>query len=330
MNVPLSGSLQQLQVRAQRRWQRWINRRIPPARTITLDQKRIFIFPSRVGMFFLLTLLVMLIAAINYQNNMTFALTFLLANLFVVAVLHTFSNLSGLTVQAVRAHPVFAGQKAEFEVLLSRRGKRRHQSLRLKWNDSDAVTVSLETAMEQSVKLFVPTHDRGWHTPGRLLIETHYPLGILRAWTWVDLDIRALVYPRPVTSGPLPGIASDRPEGTSIPVPGKDDFHGLRDYQPRDSLRHVHWRSLAKGQPLQTKQFTAYADTSVWLDWNMFEGLPGEQRLSHLCYWALEYDQSNEEYGLRLPGVSVSPALSDAHRQQVLRELALCGVVDEA
>lgn len=330
MNVAVSGPLQQLQAGAQKRYKRWINRRIPPARTVTLDQKRIFIFPSRVGIFFLLTLLVMLVAAINYQNNMTFALTFLLANLFVIAVLHTFANLSGLTVQAVRANPVFAGQKAEFELQLSRRGKRRHRALRLQWSDSDAVTVSLEDATEQTVKLYLRTSERGWHSPGRLLIETRYPLGILRAWTWIDLDIRALVYPRPVASGPLPGIASDRPEGTSVPVPGQDDFYGLRDYQARDSLRQVYWRSLAKGQPLQTKQFNAYADTSVWLDWNMFEGLPAEQRLSHLCYWALEYDQSKDEYGLRLPGVAVPPALSEMHRQRVLRELALFGVDDEA
>ena len=83
---------------------------------------------------------------------------------------------------------------------------------------------------------------------------------------------------------------------------------------------------FAKGQPLQTKQYTAYADRSVWLDWALFDGLPIEQRLSHLCHWVLEFDRTNEEYGLRLPGVVVPPGMGDGHRQKVLRHLALFGV----
>ena len=316
-----------LRERARERWRRWLNRRIPPARTVTLDQRRIFIFPTRSGFFFLLTLLLMLVAAINFQNNMSFALTFLLANLFVVAVLHSFANLAGLTLHAVRAAPVFAGQRSEFEILLSRDSQRRYYAIHGGWRDSgDMATISLVDQNEVHAKLFVETGKRGWHNPGRLLLESVYPLGLLRTWTWVDLDIQALVYPRPLASGPLPSIATDKPDGSAVPIPGSDDFYGLRDYQAGDSPRHVFWKSVAKGQPLQTKQYTAYADRSVWLDWSLFEGLPPEQRLSHLCHWVLEFDRCNEEYGLRLPGVVIEPDCGESHRQRVLRQLALYGV----
>jgi uncharacterized protein (DUF58 family) len=149
---------------------------------------------------------------------------------------------------------------------------------------------------------------------------------LLRAWTWIDLDIRALVYPRPIAGGPLTGAATDRPDGSAVPVYGSDDFYGLRDYQVGDPLKQVFWKSVAKGQPLQTKQYTAYADRSVWLDWAMYDGLPAEQRLSHLCYWVLEFDRANEEYGLRLPGVNLPPDVGEQHRLAVLRHLALYGV----
>jgi uncharacterized protein (DUF58 family) len=311
--------------RARRRWERWLDRRIPAARQVTLDQRRIFIFPTRIGFFFLFTLLVMLLAAINYQNNMSFALTFLLANLFVIAVLHTFANLSGLTIHAVRASPVFAGQHAEFEIMISRTNGRQHFALHLDWAREDSATVNLQDRDEVHVKLYLPTERRGWYNPGRLLLETVYPLGLLRAWTWLDLDIHALVYPRSLPSGPLPGMATDRPDGSSEPVAGSDDFFGLRDYRRGDSLRHVFWKSVAKGQPLQSKQYTAYADRSVWLDWNLFPGLAPEQRLAHLCYWTLEFDRNNEEYGLRLPGVVIEPDVGENHRLAVLRQLALWG-----
>lgn len=322
----MTGTIPSLKERYRARWKRWINRRIPASRTVTLDQRRIFIFPTRSGFFFLFTLLIMLLAAINYQNNMIFALVFLLSNLFVIAVLHTFANLSALTITAVRAAPVFAGQLAEYEIMLSRQGRRQHHSVHAVWPGSDSDTVNLTDNDEVHLKLGVPTEQRGWHNPGRLLLETSFPLGILRSWTWVDLEIRALVYPQPLASADLPGISSDRPEGSAIAVEGRDDFFGLRDYQRGDSLKHVLWKTVAKGMPLQSKQYVAYADRSVWLDWGMFDGLPVEQRLSHLCYWALEFDRNSEEYGLRLPGTRIDPALGDSHRLQVLRTLATFGL----
>ena len=101
------------------RYERWLKRRIPAARSVTLDQRRIFIFPSRIGLFFLVVLAVMLIAAINYQNNMAFALVFFLFSLFIIAILHTFSNLSGLCIEAMHGYPTFAGEVAEFELALA-------------------------------------------------------------------------------------------------------------------------------------------------------------------------------------------------------------------
>ena len=323
--VGTAGGIAALRQRARDRFQSFINRRIPPSRSITLDQKRIFIFPSRVGFFFILCLLLMLMTAINYENNLSFALTFLLATLFIVAVLHTYANLSGLTIHAVRAQPAFPGQQSEFELLIERGRQRDHYALYLRWPDSSEALVNLTDADTVAVTLHAPVGERGWYNPGRLLLESTYPLGLLRCWTWLDLDLHALVYPRPLPSQELPGVASDQPEGTSVPVAGSDDFYGFRDYRAGDSLRHVYWKGLARGQSLQSKQYAAYADRSVWLDWERFSGLGTEQRLSHLCHWALEFDRGNLEYGLRLPGVRIEPGWGEKHRDEVLKQLAIFG-----
>jgi uncharacterized protein (DUF58 family) len=111
-----------------------------------------------------------------------------------------------------------------------------------------------------------------------------------------------------------------------MPIVGNDDFYGFRDYQQGDSLKQVHWKGLAKGQSLQSKQYGAYADSSIWLDWNAFPGVGMELRLSHLCYWALQYESQNIEYGLRLPGTVIAPAVGGKHRDKVLKALALHGL----
>ncbi len=315
-----------IRARLRQRFREWVNRRIPPARSVTLDQKRIFIFPSWVGMFFGLTLLLMLLLSINYQNNMGFAVTFLLATLFVIATLHTYANLSGLTIHALRAQPAFPGQQSEFDVLIERGKHRDHFALHLRWPASTEGLVNLVQEDSVRVQLHQAVGERGWYSPGRLLLESTYPLGLLRCWTWIDLDLHAMVYPRPLASPELPGLATDRPDGAAVPVPGSDDFYGFRDYRRGDSMRHIHWKGLAKGQALQSKQYGAYADRSVWLDWDMFPGVGVEQRLSHLCYWALEFERRNEEYGLRLPGLVIEPGVGEKQRDEVLKALALYDV----
>lgn len=315
-----------LRRRLQARFRDWVNRRIPPAREVTLDQRRIFIFPSRVGLFFGLCLLLMLLTAINYQNNMSYALTFLLATLFIVATLHTYANLAGITLRAVRAHPAFPGQVTEFDLQLERSDGRDRYGLRLRWPDSSEGLVNLVAGDRVEVRLHAPVGGRGWHSPGRLLLESTYPLGLLRCWTWVDLDLHAMVYPRPLPSPELPGLPGERPEGAAAPVPGSDDFFGFRNYRPGDSLRQVHWKGLARNQAILSKQYSAYAERSVWLDWEMFAGLDIERRLSHLCYWALQFDRRGEEYGLRLPDTQIAPGAGDRHREAVLKALALYGL----
>lgn len=306
-----------------RRFGQWLNRRIPPARSVTLNQRRIFILPSRVGVFFSLCLLVMLLTAINYQNNMSYALTFLLTTLFIVGILHTYANLSGLTLHAVRARPAYPGQLTEFELRLDRGGRRPRFGLRLGWRGGDERVVSLVERDSEEVKLHCPVVERGWFHPGRLLVESTFPLGLLRCWTWVDLDLQALVYPRPLPSAELPGLAVDQPQGNAVPVAGTDDFYGFRNYRQGDSLRHVHWKGHAKGQSLQSKQYAAYADRSLWLDWEAFPGAASERRLSHLCYWALEFERRHRDYGLRLPGGTIEPGSGERHLERVLTALAL-------
>lgn len=307
------------------RFRGWIDQRIPPAREVTLDQRRIFIFPSRVGFFFGGCLLVMLLAAINFENNLSYALTFWLATLFIVAILHTYANLSGLTIRALRAEPAFPGQQSEFHLMIKRSKRRDHFALHLKWPNSSETLVNLVDEDSVIVQLHMAVGSRGWFSPGRLLLESTYPLGLLRCWTLIDLELYALVYPRPLASTDLPGLATNTPDGAAVFVDGSDDFYGFRGYRKGDSPRQVHWKGLAKQQGLLTKQYTAYADRSVWLDWDMFAGLGTEQRLSHLCYWLLEFDRRGQEYGLRLPTGVIEPALGEKHRDRVLKELALYG-----
>ena len=306
-----------------RRFWRWINRRLPPQREITLDRFRLFVFPSLPGFVYLLLCLLVWLLGTNYDNNLALLLTYLLVSLFVVAILHTFNNLSGLTLTALGGQTAFAGEDVELEVLLSRNGKRRYENIQLGWSGGSLATVDVIDSAEQRVKLFVPTTKRGWFNPGRLLVVTHYPLGLIRVWTWLDLDIKALVYPAPVAAGAPPPALGQHGDGEQLHEAGAEDFSGLKDYQPGHSLRHVAWKQYARGRGLYLKEYADYLASGCWLDWDALEGLPREERLSRLCHWVIEMAKTPDDYGLRLPGEEVAPAAGLDHKHRLLRALAL-------
>jgi uncharacterized protein (DUF58 family) len=313
------------------RWNAWVWRRIPPAHEVLLSQKNVFIFPSGSGFAFLLLLLALLVAGINYENNLVFALTFLLGGLFVVAILHTYANLAQLRVASGASRPVFAGEQAGFPVRVRDEGKRPHDAIALAWPGGTPLGLRVAADGAGDTVLFARAAHRGWLRPGRLRIESRYPLGLLRAWSWLDLDMRCLVYPRPAVAGALPLDVGRGEEGYATADPGAEDFSGFRNYRAGDPLRHVAWKTLAKGQPLQTREYVAFAERRLWLSWAQTEGWGGtEERLSLLCRWVLELHAQQAEYGLDIPGARLEPAAGEAQRDRALTALALFGLAPEA
>src|SRR5690606_3918739 len=63
---------------------------------LTLTQGNVYILPSRAGWAMLATLIVLLIAAINYQLNLGYLLTFLLAGSAAASMVLGHGNLRGL------------------------------------------------------------------------------------------------------------------------------------------------------------------------------------------------------------------------------------------
>ena len=58
---------------------RWMQARLPLSDTLLLTQRNVYILPTGAGWMLALTLLVLLLASINFQLNLGYLLTFLLA-----------------------------------------------------------------------------------------------------------------------------------------------------------------------------------------------------------------------------------------------------------
>ena len=310
---------------------RWLFRvGAPETAPIRLTQRRIYVLPTAAGLGFAIALVVMLATSINYNLSLGYALVFLLGGAATASIVHAFRNLLGLSVRPGRCEPVFAGEAAGFRLLIDNTRAARRPALRLRARGQTSA-FELGPAAESTVLLACPTTRRGRLGIGRTIIETTWPLGLIRAWTVLVPEVDCIVHPAPeIDPPPLPEDGAGG-TGTGDRVrDGDDDFAGLRAHRAADSPRHVAWKALARGGPMLTKQYAAAQGGDVLLDWSALpRHLDEEQRLSRLTAWVLRADQDGRRYGLLLPQTHIAPELGRDHRDRCLRELALFGIAPE-
>ncbi len=289
---------------------------------IVLGRRRIYILPTRLGVIFALFLLAMLVGSINYGLSLGYVLTFLLGGIAIVSIFHTYKNLQGLKIADAGAASAFAGEDAAFHLAFGATDPR--FSLILRWRNAAPILFDVEGT--QRVSMHVPTVRRGRMTPGRFSLSTVYPIGLFRAWSYLEFDHSAIVYPKPGETT-LEFIAAGK-AGTATRASareGNEDFAGLRAWQPGDSPRQVAWKAAARSDLLATKRFSDVEGDTVLLDWDSLPGLDTEARLSQLARWVLDAEQAGLRYGLRMPGVDITPDIGMLHRRLCLEALALFG-----
>jgi len=309
-----------------RNWQhRILKKRLLTGTQITLSQRSIFVLPSRFSLFFTLVLVLVLLIAINYQNSLAYALTFLLFSLFCISLLHSFANLAGLAINAEASPAVFAGSQALFHLRLASHS-RAHQAIVIGFGKDSQKMQDVPAGGSVSVQLEYPANARGWLKPGKLLIESHFPLGLWRVWSWVQLEQRILVYPRPLESSlALVGGEADSNSEQQTARVGTDDFQGHRRFAPGDSLKRLDWKAFSRERGLLLKEFASLQGSSCWLDFSALQG-DSETRLSILAHQVLALCASGQVFGLRLPGQNIAQGSGDTQRDICLQALALYGI----
>ena len=103
----------------------------------------------------------------------------------------------------------------------------------------------------------VPTSRRGVIQVGPATTVQGDPLGLMRrTLTWTERT-ELFVHPRTVALESLgAGLLRDLEGSTTEDLSMSDlAFHALREYQPGDDRRYIHWRSSAKAGKLLVRQF---------------------------------------------------------------------------
>jgi uncharacterized protein (DUF58 family) len=323
------------------RWRAWWQSRLPRTDTLTLHQRNIYILPTRPGLMFAVTVATLLLASINFQLNLGYVLTFLLAGSGLVSMHQTHNTLRGLHLQLRAVEDVWQGEPARLEITLCidrgarDTGARYGVGLRLQdAGDDTLVWVDLPAMGQASVTLLCPQTQRGEIALPALQVQTRFPLGLFRAWSIWRPAGKVWVYPTaeaapPALPAPQAGVALAPTHTTGQ----SQDLDEVRPYRRGDPPQHLAWKkaaaAMASGSELVSRTGSGQMGADLWLDYADCAPLHREARLSRLAAWVGMAEGSaasggpNLRYGLRLPGMSdCAPAQGPQHRQAVLRALA--------
>jgi uncharacterized protein (DUF58 family) len=308
-----------------RRIDSWIEKRNPTSTSaITLINRRLYILPTRFGYIYALMLIVLLLAAINYQNSMAYALTFLLTAIGIISLWQTHKNLLGLGVELKTPEPVFQGNQLFFVFNISNHQQATRYAVGIQYDKHAPAYTSVDPDTTAQLELILDASKRGLFKPGGFTLFTRYPTGLFHAWGWIKFDLPVLIYPAPLYDLTLQQSLIDDHSGKStVDIADGDDFAGLREYRAGESLRHISWKAYAQGRGMLTKTFQGHATPSLWINWSDMSASSIEGKLSQMTALVIQAQQAGRKFGLKLPSISIDQDSGNAHQADCLRHLAL-------
>lgn len=263
--------------------------------------------------------------AVNYSNNLIFAMTFLLMGIALVGWWQTRSNITQLSFQHWLNTPVFSGQPVDYRLLIENPIERPRFGLSA---DSDDLYTSNEILIEAGgqaeLNISRISTKRGWLSGQRAGISSRFPLGIFKA-TCATSDLpRTLIYPAAVGKQDLSqAVLSQQAHRQQE----SGSFTSMRRYAPGDPPSRIAWQALARTDEVYIKEFDgAQGQSAISLNWDAVIATGVEEKLAQLCRWVLDAHAQGSEYSLVLPGLVIDAANDDSHQRKCLKALALYGM----
>lgn len=298
--------------------QYFINRRGLEQLPVRLHWRRLYVLPAKPGLFFFLIGSVMMLAGLNFNNNMSLMLVFLLFGLAHVALYKTFLNLKDVVLSKVHSDAVFLGEALVLKLQLTA-PKIRYQIAAMTEDSRDCQDLTKNASLWQ---LEVLSQRRGYQALPRLKLMTRYPLGLFTVWAYCHPKESALIYPRP--EKPLPPFPQhggiDGRQSTRLKG---DEMDSLRHYYQGDPIRDIAWKKSAQTQETFVKEYHLKQGRELLFDYQQVHLTDSESRLSRLTAWVVAAEQQQLNYQLSLPDYVSAMSRGDNHYHSCLKALAL-------
>ncbi|MGE0528326.1 MAG: DUF58 domain-containing protein [Bdellovibrionales bacterium] len=296
-------------------------------------ENRIYTTLTARGLLFLGVVVVMVLTAATYNNNLIFILCFFMFAVFVLSMLQTHSNIKGVRLEFSGADDGFEGESQTFLFqLVCKRPRRKKLGLRIRTRSKDFETLrnaSEEIAAGETVRparIEVRAGKRGYHPVPEMVLETFWPLGLVRAWKVFRPHGEVIVYPRPLPAPPLQPVEFAHGEqDLGLRTSPEGDFGELKPYRTGESYHQIAWKHYARTGELFSKVHWGEEHSHYLIPWQP-GGRNAEEYLRVMSGWVAQAVESGASFQMETPQHSIEPGRGWEHAKICWRALAAVNV----
>lgn len=222
---------------------------------------------SRKALTILFLTIALFLIGTNIQTGWLFVIIAFLLALLAYSLVAPFVTTKGLSFERAISPEVFEGEEVPVSLKIINQARRARflfevgdEFFALGEEQKARYSVALvKPGGTVSVKYKLKAASRGVHRGGEITLSSGGPFGLFRLRKRVFVPSPVLVYPSyfEITSFPILESGS-YPVELFHELKAKGfglEYYGVREYQPSDSLRFVHWRSTARSGELVVREF---------------------------------------------------------------------------
>lgn len=267
---------------------------------LVLKHNTIYIFPSKLGVGFLLVTLLNFVLGINYQNNLILVMAYLMLVVMILALLKGYNNAQGLHVGFKKLQASYS--PASPQLWLELNAPKISKAISFIYNNTLLTTIDEVSDISSTVQLSLPITERGKYRPTRLKLLSQFPFGLVSVWSYMQLSENFYVYPKQIKPNNSENAINQLTAGDAgvhKQANGIDEFESLKVHQQGMNINRVSWKHYAKTQQLMVKEFVNFNEQSPCYDFNKLQGNT-ESRLSQLSYLITKAQNEQAKFNLIL------------------------------
>ena len=294
---------------------------------------------TRVGVWYLVVVLVVAVAAINTGNNALFLVLGALLALLAASGILSRRNLRRVDLELGRVGEVYARRGFSVPVRLVNRDRwmaRRFLEIGAGPEAESLVVPFVPRAAEHRDRLAFCFRRRGKHVLSGFRVLSIFPLGLFQKAMRHHHRMEVLVYPEILDLDIDHLFALGRTGEEPSPKVGQGhDLYAMRNFRTGDDPRGIHWKRTARTGELvymereadEGKRLLILLDNAVapFVDGEAEERF--ERLVSEAASAALEFLQGGFEVALTTRDVTVPFGRGATHRRRLLEALALVPAV---
>jgi len=267
------------------------------------------------------------VSAINTGNNLIYLIVAALLSFMGISGFFGKNNLSGIDIEINFPPEIYA--KGEFPLKITLINKKRILPvflLKVNINGKEAFFPFLDPKSSETRYLQVFFPKRGRYVIKDVYIYSVFPFNFFTRYRSINKTFEFIVFPALKECSLISLYEKNRRlkgDRSSDNVGYDTDIVSIREYVYGDPLKYINWKATAKTGKLKTKELSSLMYRPIFIDFNEILIRDTEEKISSIAYTIVKLIKSNMPVGIRIKDRVFLPDVSQTHRVNILKELAL-------